>query len=101
MLVKLGLADGLVAGSIASTGDMLRAAFHTLGTEKGVKTASSCFIMDLKEPTPAGDSVVAFGDVAFYLLLVFAAIGVFAGTFGSIIMIRKYLKREGNEILGW
>ncbi|MBO5904913.1 MAG: phosphate acetyltransferase [Kiritimatiellae bacterium] len=64
MLVKLGLADGLVAGSIASTGDMLRAAFHTLGTEKGVKTASSCFIMDLKEPTPAGDSVVAFGDCA-------------------------------------
>ena len=42
-------------------------------------------------------SVVAFGDVAFYLLLVFAAIGVFAGTFGSIIMIRKYLKREGSE----
>ena len=64
MMVKLGLADGLVAGSIASTGDMLRAAFHTLGTEKGVKTASSCFIMDLKEPTPAGDSVVAFGDCA-------------------------------------
>ena len=64
MMVKLGLADGLVAGSIASTGDMLRAAFHTLDTEKGVKTASSCFIMDLKEPTPAGDSVVAFGDCA-------------------------------------
>ncbi len=64
MMVKLGQVDGLVAGSIASTGDMLRAAFHTLGTKKGVKTASSCFIMDLKEPTPAGDSVLAFGDCA-------------------------------------
>ncbi len=64
MMVKLGRVDGLVAGSIASTGDMLRAAFHTLGTEKGVKTASSCFIMDLKSPTPSGDSVVAFGDCA-------------------------------------
>ena len=64
MMVKLGRVDGLVAGSIASTGDMLRAAFHTLGTQKGVKTASSCFIMDLKEPTPAGDSVLAFGDCA-------------------------------------
>ncbi len=62
MMVKLGRVNGLVAGSIASTGDMLRAAFHTLGTQKGVKTASSCFIMDLKEPTPAGDSVLAFGD---------------------------------------
>ena len=62
MMVKLGRVDGLVAGSIASTGDMLRAAFHTLGTEKGVKTASSCFIIDLKEPTASGDSVLAFGD---------------------------------------
>ena len=64
MMVKLGRVNGLVAGSIASTGDMLRAAFHTLGTQAGVKTASSCFIMDLKKPTPSGDSVLAFGDCA-------------------------------------
>ena len=64
MMVKLGRVDGLVAGSIASTGDMLRAAFHTLGTQKGVKTASSCFILDLRNPTPSGDSVIAFGDCA-------------------------------------
>jgi len=64
MMVKLGRVNGLVAGSIASTGDMLRAAFHTLGTQKGVKTASSCFILDLREPTASGDSVLAFGDCA-------------------------------------
>ena len=64
MMVKLGRVDGLVAGSIASTGDMLRAAFHTLGTQKGVKTASSCFILDLKGPTASGDGVLAFGDCA-------------------------------------
>lgn len=64
MMVKLGRVNGLVAGSIASTGDMLRAAFHTLGTQKGVKTASSCFLLDLKNPTPSGDSVLAFGDCA-------------------------------------
>ena len=62
MMVKKGLADGLVAGSIASTGDMLRAAFHTLGTQPGVKTASSCFILDLKDPTPSGDTTLAFAD---------------------------------------
>ena len=62
MMVKLGRVNGLVAGSIASTGDMLRAAFHTLGTQPGVKTASSCFILDLKRPTPSGDTVLAFGD---------------------------------------
>ena len=64
MMVRKGMVNGLVAGSIASTGDMLRAAFHTLGTQKGVKTASSCLIMDLREPTPSGDSVLAFGDCA-------------------------------------
>ena len=64
MMVKLARVNGLVAGSIASTGDMLRAAFHTLGTQPGVKTASSCFIMDLKKPAPSGDSVLAFGDCA-------------------------------------
>ena len=64
MMVRMGRVDGLVAGSIASTGDMLRAAFHTLGTQKGVKTASSCFILDLKKPTPSGDDVLAFGDCA-------------------------------------
>ncbi len=64
MMVKMGLVDGLVAGSIASTGDMLRAAFHTLGTQPGVKTASSCFILDLKKPTASGDTVLAFGDCA-------------------------------------
>ena len=64
MLVKLGRVNGLVAGSIASTGDMLRAAFHTLGTQQGVKTASSCFILDLREPTKSGDTVLAFGDCA-------------------------------------
>ena len=64
MMVKLGRVNGLVAGSIASTGDMLLAAFQTLGTQKGVKTASSCFILDLPTPTASGDSVLAFGDCA-------------------------------------
>lgn len=41
--------------------------------------------------------VVAFGDVALYLLLVFVIIGAFAGSLGSAIMIGKYLRREGSE----
>lgn len=31
----------------------------------------------------------------------FVVAGVFIGFFGSFISIRKYLKMEGNEILGW
>ena len=64
MMVALDLAQGLVAGSIASTGDMLRSAFQCVGTAKGIKLASSMFIMDLKTPTPAGDTTLLFGDCA-------------------------------------
>jgi len=41
--------------------------------------------------------IVGFGSMAVYLLLVFIAIGVLAGTIGSIIMISKYLRKEGSE----
>ena len=42
-------------------------------------------------------SVVPFGEVALYLLLVFVVIGLFAGAAGSAFMISKYLEREGSE----
>lgn len=41
--------------------------------------------------------IVKYGDVALWLLLVFICIGVFAGILGSVIMISKYLRREGSE----
>ena len=62
MMVRKGDADGLVAGSIASTADMLRASFMIIGTADGIKTGSSCFIMDLPNPSPAGDSTLIFSD---------------------------------------
>ena len=62
MMCRRHLADGLVAGSIASTADMLRAAFHCIGTAPGIKSASSTFVMDLATPSPAGDDVLLFAD---------------------------------------
>ena len=64
MMLSLGLVDGLVAGSIASTPDMLRAAFHCVGTAKGIKLGSSCFVMDLREPTAAGEGTIIYADCA-------------------------------------
>jgi len=64
MMVALDMAQGLVAGSIASTGDMLRSAFQCVGTAKGIKLASSTFIMDLKTPTASGDTTLLFADCA-------------------------------------
>ena len=62
MMVETGMVDGMVAGSIASTPDMLRAAFQCIGTAPGISTASSCFWMKLKTPTPSGDDVLIFSD---------------------------------------
>ncbi len=64
MMVKLEEVDGMVSGSIASTGDLLRAAFMVVGTAPGIKTASSAFIMDLAKPTPGGESTLLFADCA-------------------------------------
>lgn len=62
MMVRKGEAAGMVAGSIASTSSMLRAAFTVIGTVEGIKTGSSCFIMDLSKPSPAGDNVLLYAD---------------------------------------
>jgi phosphate acetyltransferase len=62
LMTRNGDADGLVAGSIASTPDMLRAAFNCIGTAPGIKIASSCFVMDLVTPAPAGDRVLLYAD---------------------------------------
>jgi phosphate acetyltransferase len=64
LMVALDLAQGMVAGSIASTGDMLRSAFHCIGTAKGIRLASSMFIMDLQRPTASGDTTLLFADCA-------------------------------------
>jgi len=62
MMVREGMADGLVAGSIASTADMVRTAFQCVGTAEGIKFGSSCFVMELKEPTAGGEEVLFFAD---------------------------------------
>jgi phosphate acetyltransferase len=62
MMTRLGDAEGMVAGSIASTPDMLRAAFTVIGTSAGIQTGSSCFIMDLARPAPNGETCLLYAD---------------------------------------
>ena len=42
--------------------------------------------------------IVHYSDVAWWLLLIFVGIGIFAGILGSVIMISKYLRHEGCEV---
>ncbi len=65
LMIKSGKADGMVAGSINSTGNVLRSALQVIKTKPGVKTVSSCFIMDLPEGTHYGDNgIMIFADCA-------------------------------------
>jgi len=59
MLVREGKAAGAVAGSINTTGDVLRAAIQIIGLRPNVKVVSSCFIMVL----PKGQ-ILTFADCA-------------------------------------
>ncbi|MBW6513455.1 MAG: phosphate acetyltransferase [Candidatus Syntrophosphaera sp.] len=45
LLVKFGIVDGMVAGAVNTTADVLRAALQIVGVLPGLKTVSSCFIM--------------------------------------------------------
>lgn len=51
MIVKEGLADGSVAGSTASTGDVLKAALQCVGMPEGISIVSSFFLMIYPEKT--------------------------------------------------
>lgn len=44
---------------------------------------------------------IPLSDVIILVAAAFLIAGVLIGFFGSFISIRKYLKMEGNEILGW
>ncbi len=63
LMVKSGKADGMVAGAINSTGDVLRPALQIIKTAPGISTVSSCFIMIMPEGCKYGD-VMVFGDCA-------------------------------------
>jgi phosphate acetyltransferase len=45
MLVKEGMADGSVAGSVSTTGDVLRAGIQIIGMTEGISIVSSFFLM--------------------------------------------------------
>lgn len=51
MMVKENMADGSVAGSTASTGDVLKAGLHCIGMPEGISTVSSFFLMIMPEKT--------------------------------------------------
>lgn len=62
MMVKMGDADGLVAGSICSTADTLRPALQILKTAPDVKLVSSFFIINVPNCELGEEGMFLFSD---------------------------------------
>ncbi len=62
MMVKMGDADGLVAGSICSSADTLRPALQILKAANGTKLVSSFFIIDVPNCQYGENGVFLFSD---------------------------------------
>ncbi|MDR2788400.1 MAG: phosphate acetyltransferase [Candidatus Accumulibacter sp.] len=64
MMLRLGKADALVSGARSPTADVLRAGLTIIGTASGIRTASSCFIMDTHDEKWGAGGLLGFADCA-------------------------------------
>lgn len=64
MLVRHDKADASVAGSVHTTGDVLRAAIRVIGMAEGIATVSSFFMMTLPKYRDEHDKVFFYADGA-------------------------------------
>ena len=64
LMVKTGDADGMVAGAINSTGNVLRPALQIIKTAPGISVVSGAFIMEVPGSQYGDEGVMIFGDCA-------------------------------------
>ena len=62
LMVRLGQADGSVAGATNTTAHTVRAAIHCIGVRPGFKLVSSFFLMALRTPEFGHDGAMIFAD---------------------------------------
>ncbi|MBN2582096.1 MAG: phosphate acetyltransferase [Planctomycetes bacterium] len=61
-MVQADLVDGMVAGSIASSANVIRACVYCVGPRKGLKTLSSCFLMVMPTAEFGEGGVLLYAD---------------------------------------
>lgn len=62
IMVRMGDADGSVAGAVATTADTVRAAIRLIGKAPDTKMISSCFLMVMDKPHHQRQGTVVFAD---------------------------------------
>jgi phosphate acetyltransferase len=64
LLLKAGLADGMVGGAQVPTANVIRAGLQVIGIDRKNPVVSGAFIMLLAEKLPAGQNALVFADSA-------------------------------------
>lgn len=64
LMVRLGAADGSVAGATNTTSHTVRSALHCIGVRSGFKLVSSFFLMSLPNSAFGQDGALIFADCA-------------------------------------
>jgi len=64
MMVRRDMADGSVAGSINTTGDVLRAGIQVIGLAPGIKTVSGAFMMTVPKYRDTINKIFMYADSA-------------------------------------
>lgn len=62
LLIKAGDADGMVAGSVNATGDVLRPAFQIIKTAPGISVVSGAFLIILEDAQWGENGVLFYAD---------------------------------------
>ena len=62
LMVRLGKADGSVAGATNTTSHTVRAALHCIGVRSGFKLVSSFFLMALRDSSFGANGALIFAD---------------------------------------
>src|SRR5262249_53517931 len=64
LLIRVGLADGMVGGATVPTASVIRAGIQVVGLDPENPVVSGAFVMLLAEELPEGQDALVFGDAA-------------------------------------
>ena len=62
MMVKKGVMGGMTCGAYNTTANVMRAAIKIIGSQKGIKTISSCFLMIVPDCPYGADGAMIYAD---------------------------------------
>ncbi len=62
MMVREDAADGMVAGAVNATANVIRSAIQIIGITEGIKTVSSCFMMIVPDCPYGAQGTLMYGD---------------------------------------